>query len=283
MAGCSGCQGKSSLHACRLCSAADHVQSVLVIGSANTAFDVLQDCCDAGLHATMNVRSPTYVVPLKYLFDPQGLGAYNNDVDAVDRAIFTLPIMVEAHLTQRLLTSLASKEPDLYTDLAKAGFPVVDSNDPTQFLQHNILERAGGHYIDIGGTELIVKEKVSLKALVEPEEYTPTGLRFSDKSHCEVDAIVWCTGFTDQVGNACAAQIFGPEKAAELDLTWGLDDDCEFRATYKRQPGAGSIFFFGGPMAHSRFYSKITSLQIIADLDKVHSSAQSGNSPQLLA
>lgn len=32
-------------------------QTVLVVGSANTAFDVLEDCYNAGLKVTMNVRS----------------------------------------------------------------------------------------------------------------------------------------------------------------------------------------------------------------------------------
>lgn len=46
------------------------VKSVAIIGSANTAFDVIEDCHAAGLKTTMVVRSPTYIFPYDYVMDP---------------------------------------------------------------------------------------------------------------------------------------------------------------------------------------------------------------------
>ncbi|KLU88052.1 hypothetical protein MAPG_07039, partial [Magnaporthiopsis poae ATCC 64411] len=91
------------------------VRSVLVVGSANTAFDVLQDVHDAGLEVTMVARSATFVFPVEYLDNPLALGAYNTagaGADEVDRNILSLPTLVEAWLTKGLFASLARAEPE---------------------------------------------------------------------------------------------------------------------------------------------------------------------------
>ncbi|KAK3400184.1 hypothetical protein B0T20DRAFT_391713 [Sordaria brevicollis] len=221
------------------------VKSVIVVGSANTAFDVLEDCHAAGLQATMNVRSPTYIVPVEYVCDPRSLGLYDFGVAMADRMFLTMPTFVDGQLARGLFRMLASEEPDRYKPLAEAGFPVMDSAHPTSALMHNLLERAGGHYVDVGGTNLIVEGKVGLKALVEPVGFTETGLKFSDGSVVEADAVVWCTGFADRdvrkvtadilggeeaQAEAEAANMIGPkEVAARLEGTWGLDVEGEVR------------------------------------------------------
>lgn len=136
----------------------------MVIGSANTAFDVLVDCHKAGLDATMVVRSPTYIVPLEYVCDKNSLGAYNYGVDAADKLFLSLPTVVDGQLARGLFAMFASNEPERYAALEAAGFPVLDSRNPDCALMHNLLERAGGHYVDVGGTKLIEERKVNIKA-----------------------------------------------------------------------------------------------------------------------
>ncbi|KAJ4209747.1 hypothetical protein NW767_000025 [Fusarium falciforme] len=106
--------------------------------------------------------------------------------------------MVQGQLTQGLLKKFASEEPDRYAPLATAGFPVIDSRDPSQLILSNLIERSHSHYVDLGATELIVDKKVGIKAGVEPVVFATTGLHFSDDNILEADAIVWCTGFADQ-------------------------------------------------------------------------------------
>ncbi|KAL3433677.1 hypothetical protein BDV09DRAFT_186420 [Aspergillus tetrazonus] len=60
------------------------VKSVVVIGSANTAFDVLEDCHSAGLDATMVARSPTYIVPLEYVCHQASLDTYDTGLNRND-------------------------------------------------------------------------------------------------------------------------------------------------------------------------------------------------------
>ncbi|RSM10360.1 hypothetical protein CDV31_007236 [Fusarium ambrosium] len=261
------------------------VKSVMIIGSANTAFDVLQDCHDTSLQATMNVRSPTYIVPLDYVCHSSSLGAYNFGVEAADRMFLTLPAVVDGQLARNLFAMWASKEPDRYAALAAAGFPVLDSADPSQALYSNLVEKAGGHYVDIGTTELIAEGKVGIKAEVQPVEFTETGLRFSDDSTVDVDAIVWCTGFadlnarditTEVLGGDIGGQakvdkdLLGPRDIAErLESTWGVDAEGEIRGMWKRHPRLENYWITGGYTQQHRWHSKTLALQIKAALEGI--------------
>ncbi|KAL6360822.1 hypothetical protein LRP88_06530 [Fusarium phalaenopsidis] len=261
------------------------VKSVIMIGSANTAFDVLQDCHDAGLQATMNVRSPTYIVPLDYVCHSSSLGAYNFGVEAADRMFLTLPAAVDGQLARNLFAMWASKEPDRYAALAAAGFPVLDSADPSQALYSNLVEKAGGHYVDVGTTDLIAERKVGIKAGVEPVAFTETGLRFSDDSTVDADAIVWCTGFADLKARDITAEVLGGELdreikankdllgprdiAERLESTWGVDAEGEIRGMWKRHPRLENYWITGGYTQQHRWHSRTLALQIKAALEGI--------------
>jgi cation diffusion facilitator CzcD-associated flavoprotein CzcO len=262
-------------------------QSVLVIGSANTAFDVIEDCHAAGLQTTMVVRSPTYILPVQYVFDQRALGAYDLDVENTDKLLMTLPTWVDDHLVHGFLALMAGKEPDRYSALAAAGFPVIDSRDPDASLSHHLYERAGGHYVDIGGTKLIAEGKVGVKAGVEPVAYTATGVRFSDGSTADADAVVWCTGFADKNARETAAGILGGgvgdgdsekshpgilgpgEIAARIDATWGVDAEGEIRGMWKRHLRIDNFWIMGGQTQQHRWHSRTLALQIKAELEGI--------------
>jgi hypothetical protein len=160
---------------------------------------------------------------------------------------WTLPAYIDGQLARGLFAMFASNEPERYAALKAAGFPVLDSSDPTQSLMHNLLERAGGHYVDVGGTKLIAEGKVGIKAGAKPVAYTTTGLRFSDGITLDADAVVWCTGFADSNVRETAVQILGgnlqrdngstrqarsvlgaQEIAERLEGTWGIDGEGRF-------------------------------------------------------
>ncbi|KAL4956762.1 hypothetical protein BDW69DRAFT_70873 [Aspergillus filifer] len=185
------------------------VKSVAIIGSVNTAFDSLTDCHAAGLKATMVARSPTYIIPLDYLCHAASLGAYDADVEAADNMFLHLPAVVDGQLGRNLFAAFASAEPSRYAALTTAGFPALDSSNPSCALIHNLLERAGGHYVDVGGTKLTENKQVGVKVGVEPSGYTATGLRFSNGSCLDVDAVIWCTGFADANAADTAADLGG--------------------------------------------------------------------------
>lgn len=243
------------------------VDTVLIVGSANTGFDVLEDCHAAGLKPTMVVRSPTYIVPEEYVCDKMSLGAYDFGVEAGDRMFLTLPAVVDGQLGKNLFAHFASQEPQRYEALVKAGFPVYDSRHPEAALMHNLIERAGGHYVDVGGTELISEGKAGVKAGVEPVGYTTTGLRFSDGSIVDADAVVWCTGFAD----ADARQVVGEILKTDLpvDATWGVDEEGEIRGMWKRHQLVDNYWTMGGYTQQHRFHSRTLALQIKAALEGI--------------
>jgi hypothetical protein len=109
----------------------------------------------------------------------------------------TLRAVVNGQLGRNLFAHYASQEPERYAALAKVGFPVYDGQDAEAALMHNLMERAGRHHVDVGGTALLSEGKARVKAGVEPVGYTATGLRFSNGTTVEADAVVWCTGFVD--------------------------------------------------------------------------------------
>ncbi|KAL2691371.1 hypothetical protein Neosp_001756 [[Neocosmospora] mangrovei] len=191
-------------------------------------------------------------------------------------------------LAQGLLQKFASEDPGRYAPLAAAGFPVIDSRDPSQLILSNLLERSRSHYLDLGDTKLIVDEKVGIKAGVEPVAFDTNGLRLSDCSILEAGAIIWCTGFADQDVRTVTEEILGgrgmstaPENlddknllgprdiASRLDATWGIDSEGEIRGMWKRHLRLENYWVMGGATQHHRWHSRTLALQIKAALEGI--------------
>ncbi|KAJ5632118.1 hypothetical protein N7490_008457 [Penicillium lividum] len=260
------------------------VKSAIVVGSANSAFDLMEDCAKAGIKTTIVARSPTYIFPWDYSLDPRGLGLYEIlPAELVDKLTMSTPWGIAGQIVIDQAVSLASKEPNRYQALAEAGFPVYDSLHGGDLISH-LIERAGGHFNEIGdGIELIVSGAVAVKGNVEPTELTTTGLKLSDGSALDADAIIWCTGFADKQREATAKvfgqrlfvegdnpkdSILGPEEiAARRDGIWGVDIEGEIRGMWKRHLRVKNYWITGAATSHQRYYSRPLALQIKAALE----------------
>lgn len=223
-------------------------------------------------------------MPVDYVCHPRSLGAYDAGVDAADRLFLTLPAVIDSQLAGGLFRAFAAQEPERYASLKAAGFPVFDSSHPDANLTHNLIERAGGHYIDVGGTKLLAEGKAGVRAGVEPIAFTANGLRFSDGSEADADAVVWCTGFADKDARDTAAEILGDgdddangganvlgprEIAARLDATWGVDAEGEIRGMWKRHLRLDNYWVMGGYTQQHRWHSHNLALQIKAALQGI--------------
>ncbi|KAK1948931.1 FAD/NAD(P)-binding domain-containing protein [Colletotrichum sublineola] len=251
---------------------ASGAKSVTIVGSANTAFDVLVDCHDSGLKATMIQRSETYVVPMKYFAHPMGLGIYDIIPAAfADVIVNGSPLAVGGELIRLVHKMQAQAEPHRYDEVRKAGLRVQDSL--TGDLIINLLDRCGGHFVDMGtGIDLIAKKKVGIRSGVVPKAYTLKGLLLSDGSTLETDAIVWCTGFGDLDGRKKLPEVLGSGAeaiAGKLEPTWGSDAEGEIRGLWKRHPGVDNLWMFAGGTAQHRWFSKVIALQIKGVLEGI--------------
>lgn len=117
-----------------------------------------------------------------------------------------------------------------------------------------------------------------MRGLVEPVAYTRSGLRLSDGTNVDADAVVWCTGFADKDVRLTAERILGTKEesrgkagehllgpkdvAARLDATWGVDAEGEVRGMWKRHLRMDNYWVIGGVIQHQRWWSRALAQQI---------------------
>ncbi len=248
---------------------------VAVIGGASSAHDVSVDLWEAGAEVTMIQRSPTTVVRSETLmemaFDIYSEAAVESglDVDRADLLAAATPFALQPKAQKALYDRIRVRDAEFYRRLAASGF-LVDFGDDETGLMMKAYRTGSGYYVDVGGSELIISGEIKLKAGVAIDRLTPTGIRFADGSEIAVDAIIQSTGF--QSMHEVVAQLVSRELADEIGPCWGLGSGVrndpgpwhgELRNMYK--PTAHpALWFHGGNLALSRFFSKFLALQLKA-------------------
>ncbi|CRK23763.1 hypothetical protein BN1708_013796 [Verticillium longisporum] len=240
-------------------------KSVIIIGSANSAFDVSEDCHNAGLTVQMIQRSPTYVIPMRYYAHPQGLGVFDVvSTEVADAMINMGPVAIGGQLPGLVHAAMAAEEPDRYSELNDAGFKAVDSTK--EDLIDHLHSRAGGFVVDMGtgGVDLIVSGTAKVRSGVTPVSYTSTGLRLSDGTLMEGDSLIWCTGFETDTRKELGA-ILGEGAdvvASKMDAMLGVDGEGELRGLWKRHGGVDGLWVLSGGAGQHRWYSNVVGLQV---------------------
>uniref|UniRef100_A0A093Y726 Putative indole-3-pyruvate monooxygenase YUCCA5 n=1 Tax=Talaromyces marneffei PM1 TaxID=1077442 RepID=A0A093Y726_TALMA len=131
----------------------------VVVGTANTGHDVAEDMVKAGLASvTIVQRNKT--------------SQYNTETDmnTADIKCFAYPNALSRRLGLLANHLQYTTQPDLYSDLVKAGFLLEQDDDLTR----HICERLGGHYMDIGASKKIADGFVCF--LFPLPEYDTTGI-----------------------------------------------------------------------------------------------------------
>lgn len=103
----------------------------IVVGTANTAHDVVSDMVEAGLQTTTMVqRGRTYVLPVEY-FKAISDRIYNGKsrMEDVDREQHSQPQAVSRLLAMNSLNRMASQQPQRFDALERAGFKVERYGD----------------------------------------------------------------------------------------------------------------------------------------------------------
>ncbi|KAJ6010310.1 Dimethylaniline monooxygenase (N-oxide forming) [Penicillium sp. IBT 35674x] len=238
-------------------------KNAIVIGSCNSAHDIAQDFFNKGFEVTMIQRSSTCVVSSEAIVKIGLSGLYAEDgppVEDSDLWLWGLPS--ELLKAQQVKVTALQNEHDAKTldGLEKAGFK-VDRGPNDAGLLMKYFQRGGGYYIDIGASQLIVDGKIKVRQGVEIDEILPNGLRLKDNSVLPADEIVFATGYLNMRTQTQA--IFGDEVADRVQDIWGYDEEGEMRTIWRRS-GHPGLWFMGGNLALSRYYSRMLGLQIRA-------------------
>ncbi|KDR66354.1 hypothetical protein GALMADRAFT_259418 [Galerina marginata CBS 339.88] len=252
------------LHSSEHKRALDHEgKKVVVVGACTSAHDIAVDYQQHGIDVTMFQRSSTYIMSTKNGWEVIMKGAYWEDappVDVVDRINASFPHHMATGLKQRETKYIAELDKDLLDGLHKVGFRTNLGIKDTGF---GLLawSKAGGYYLDTGGSKLIAEGKIKLKNDSPIESFTETGIKFANGTELPADVVVFATGLGDPVGHI--RRVCGDEVANRCKDIWGLNDEGELNGVW-RDLGVPGLWMMLGNLALCRFHSTHIALQIKA-------------------
>jgi putative flavoprotein involved in K+ transport len=188
--------------------------------------------------------------------------------DKADMIFASLPYRIMHEFQIPIYDQIRERDADFYQRLAAAGFE-HDWGDDNSGLFMKYLRRGSGYYIDVGAAELVANGQVKL-AHGQVDHLTPSSVVLADGTELEADLVVYATGYGSM--NSWVADLCGEEMADRVGKCWGLGSatkrdpgpwEGEERNMWKptQQPG---LWFHGGNLHQSRFYSLYLALQLKA-------------------
>ncbi|MER8415091.1 NAD(P)/FAD-dependent oxidoreductase [Mesorhizobium sp. M0140] len=253
---------------------------VAVIGAASSGHDVCVDLWESGAEVTMIQRSPTTVVKSSTLMEV-GFEIFSEDAlargittEKADMIVASTPFALVPKGQRALYEVIKARDAAFYDRLRAAGFALDFGDDETGLLM-KAYRTGSGYYIDVGASDLIIDGKIGIRSGVAIKSLTPSGILFEDGSELAADAIIACTGY--QSMNETVAAIVSREVADKVGPCWGLGSGVkgdpgpwqgELRNMWK-PTAQEALWFHGGNLALSRFYSKYVALQIKARMEGI--------------
>jgi putative flavoprotein involved in K+ transport len=249
---------------------------VAVIGSNNSAHDICADLVAHGAEATMIQKESTHIIRSETSQEVFLRGAYSEDAldagldtDRADLLGASLPLRLAPELFRPLNEEVARRDADFYARLEAAGF-MHDFGEDGTGMPLKYLRRASGYYIDVGAAELVANGTIRLVSNVGVERIEADGIVVTDGRKIACDAIICATGFGSM--DQQVADLISPEVAAKVGKAWGYGSgttndpgpwEGEIRNMWKPTAQEG-LWFHGGNLAQSRFYSRFLALQLKA-------------------
>ena len=267
------------VHSSAYASGEDHAgRRAVVVGSASSAHDVALDLWEAGAEVTMVQRSPTTVVRSDTLME-MGFGETYSE-EALARGVTTevadvmtasTPFALLPESQAPLYERIRERDAGFYERLAAAGQALDFGADGTGLMM-KALRTGSGYYIDVGASELIIDGRIGIR--VSPGlRLGETGVVLEDGEEIPADLVVACIGF--QSMNEWVARIVSREVADRVGPCWGLGSGVrgdpgpwrgELRNMWK-PTAQEALWFHGGNLALSRYYSRVLALQLKARME----------------
>jgi putative flavoprotein involved in K+ transport len=255
-------------------------KKAVVIGSNNSAHDICAALWEAGADVTMVQRSSTHVVRSDTLMD-LGIGdLYSERAVAAGMTTFkadtifaSLPFRILHTLQIPVYNAIRERDAEFYHRLEQAGF-VLDYGEDDSGLFLKYLRRGSGYYIDVGASELVANGDIKL-ANGQVVELTEDEVVLGDGTRLPADLVVYATGYGSM--NQLASDIIGQDMADKAGKVWGLGSgttkdpgpwEGELRNMWKPTAQEG-LWFHGGNLALSRYYSRYLALQLKARMEGI--------------
>jgi putative flavoprotein involved in K+ transport len=254
----------------------------VVVGAATSAHDICQDLWECGAKSvTMVQRSSSIIIKsetlLKYgfgeLYSEQAL---KNGIttEKADLLFASTPYKLLPDQHREVYKQVYEHDKKFYDRLGSAGFQFDFGEDGSGLLMR-ALRTASGYYIDVGASELIIEKKIKLKTGVTPKRVDGEYLFFDDGSKIAADVIFFAIGYHSM--DKVIEKLISKEVAEKIGRFWGIGSgvkgdpgpwEGELRNLWKPTKQA-NIWFHGGNLHLSRFYSKYVALQIKGRMEQV--------------
>ncbi len=251
----------------------------IVVGSNNSAHDIAAHLWEGSADVTMIQRSPTIVVRSETLFELSTSHLYSEDAlarglttDIADLTNASVPYRIAPKRSEPIYEKIRERDRDFYARLGKVGFAYHFGPDGSG-IQTSYIRRGSGYYIEVGASELIADGRIALKSPVEVEHIVENGVVLSNGETLGADLIVYATGYGSM--NGWAAQLISQEVADKVGKCWGVGSgtsgdpgpwEGELRNMWKPTAQDG-LWFHGGNLFQSRYYSLILALQLKARME----------------
>ena len=254
----------------------------VVVGSATSAHDICQDLWECGAKSvTMVQRSSSIIIKSETLLE-YGFGelyseqALKNGIttEKADLLFASTPYKLLPDQHREVYQQMYEHDREFYEQLGAAGFHFDFGEDGSGLLMR-ALRTASGYYIDVGASELIIQKKVKLKTGVTPERCDEEFLYFDDGSKLAADVIFFAIGYHSM--DKVIEKLISKETAEKVGRFWGIGSgikgdpgpwEGELRNLWKPTKQS-NLWFHGGNLHLSRFYSKYVALQIKGRMEQL--------------
>ncbi|KAL4957079.1 putative flavin-binding monooxygenase [Aspergillus filifer] len=240
-------------------------KKVIVVGTGNSGHDIAEDYSRHGANVTMLQRGETYVLTtekgLPLLPENIGIDDDSTPLDVKDILSESLPWPVTLALAVDLTKKISEADRETLDGLGRAGFRLGYGLDGAGILRL-IVTRAGGYYIDVGCSRLIIDGKIKMKhAPGGISAFDEKGIVLADGERLEADIVVLATGYENM--HESLRRVLGDRVADRCNPIWDLDEEGELRTIW-RPSGHPGLWFMAGSLSLCRIYSKFVALQIVA-------------------
>lgn len=254
-------------------------KKVVIIGANNSAHDICAALAEVGSDVTMVQRSSTLIARSETLQEVAWGPLYSEravrsgvTTERADLIAASVPFRLMPVFQKPVMDRIREIDSAYYKRLEKAGY-MLDYGEDGTGLSLKYLRRGSGYYIDVGACELVIRGAIKLRSRVNVSRLVPEGVELDSGEVLPADLVVYATGFGSM--NGWAADLIGQDVADRVGKVWGFGSDTtkdpgpwegELRNMWKptRQP---NLWFHGGNLAQSRFYSRYLALQLKARME----------------